>query len=208
MRKAGNEQGPSVPVSLNPTRRALLGGAGALAALGAGPLAAGLTNPAPVRDAELVRLCERVVAIKVQEDALFASGDSIEDDDRIAPLLVPLADERGEIIEQLEDLGPVPSTWVGVRSMAAAALALAPRSSDGVILADGDDAAWLAYRVAQVLCATQPDCTRFRPNDHLLASQIELDPVLDELRPEDRVRLQAIADELSDAWRRRSSLSA
>jgi hypothetical protein len=137
-----------------PSRRAVL--AGSTAALLAGAAAVTAARGAPVAapggagdDAEMVRLCDRLVAIEAEEAAIFATVPEDEQD----TVLLPFTEEFRQIENRLYDLGD-PTTPEGLRAAARAALAHAPRDMGGNIdTTHGGIAEWLAFGIAETLAA-------------------------------------------------------
>lgn len=117
-------------------------------------------------DAELIALCDRMVALHSRNLALYAGPGSPDDPDNdpvVGPLLDAICDELRPIRARLADMAP--ATLAGARAMARAALADVPRTSDYALLT-GDDpllyavTEWLAGDYAAYL-ATPPDQRNF-----------------------------------------------
>jgi hypothetical protein len=85
---------------------------------------------APSPDAELIRLCDRLVINRALEAAVYEAYP--DDDDEREPVLAPIDNEWWELAAALEELDG-PRTPEGARAMALAALAEAPRDCDGDI---------------------------------------------------------------------------
>jgi hypothetical protein len=100
-------------------------------------------------DAELIRLCDRVLSLLAEMDALCAVRQTLADEARTEPMLERLYQENEVALDRLDDLGG-PITLAGARAMAEASLAMAPRDNAGDLLFQGD-AEWLAFRVAEFL---------------------------------------------------------
>jgi hypothetical protein len=136
--------------STTPGRRRLLGGAAALlagAAAVALPRAAQAASTGP--DAELIRLCNRLVANRAEWLALINSRHTIEDEKRTEPDNARLLAERHALLDQIE-AAPDLSTMAGAAAMARAALADAPLGVGGHWEAT-EDCEWLALTVAEYL---------------------------------------------------------
>jgi hypothetical protein len=86
------------------------------------------TPPGP--DAELIRLCDRLVANRAREEALYRA---IPDENKRAPVLAPITDEWFELADALCEMES-PRTPEGARAMALAAMAQVPRKSDDTVL--------------------------------------------------------------------------
>jgi hypothetical protein len=133
---------PQAEITFAPSRRQALG-------LGAVAIAT-ISKPAsstPCPDAELIRLCERLIINRAREAAAYAANPY--DDDERALVTDPLNDEWFEIAAALKEL-EAPRTPEGARAMALAALAEAPRDRGGDI-AHGDLYCWLAIGCAEYL---------------------------------------------------------
>jgi hypothetical protein len=141
--------GPALP----PSRRGLL--AAAASALVAGAAIATAAHGAPVAspglagdDAELISLCDRLVAIMAEEARIFAT---IEDEGEQERALEPTSHEYRAIEARLYDLGN-PTTPAGLRAAAAAAVATAPKNLEGEIECWSFGLAeWLAFSVVEML---------------------------------------------------------
>lgn len=81
-------------------------------------------------DAELIRLCDRLVANRAREEATY---QAIPDEVKRAPVMAPITDEWFELAEALEQMES-PRTPEGARAMALAWMAQVPRKSDDSIL--------------------------------------------------------------------------
>lgn len=138
----------------NPLRRRLL--AGATATLAAGAAIATAAHAAPVGspeaagdDAELIGLCERLVAWEARYDEIYTT---IEDEDEAARAADAIDDDFREIRDRFYQLG-APVTPEGQRSYARACLATASRDGvGGIILDDGGSlGSYLAFGLAHSL---------------------------------------------------------
>jgi hypothetical protein len=96
-------------------------------------------------DAELIRLCDRLVAIEAAETAIFTTMDK-DDDDARDDALDPFRKEWRAIEARLYEIGG-PRTPQGMVAMARAAVAIGDIEPDGSVDAAylGD---WLAINVA------------------------------------------------------------
>jgi hypothetical protein len=84
-------------------------------------------------DAELIRLCDRVVAIQAEETAMFEADPAADDDgSRFKPVMDALTEERRAIETRLYDVG-APTTKAGLLAAARAAVSEAPKDADGAI---------------------------------------------------------------------------
>jgi hypothetical protein len=145
-RRQIHAQGYRHPTTHTPGRRGLLGGAAALLAGAAAAtlprvaLAAG-TGP----DAELIRLCDRLVEIDAEERAILASTDE-DDGGPLKPRYDALNVEWHAIDARLCDVAD-PVTKAGALAVARAAVAQAPRQTDGSF-STPELAEWLAFTAA------------------------------------------------------------
>jgi hypothetical protein len=99
-------------------------------------------------DAELITLCNRLVAIEAEEAIIFKTVVEEDDQDRA---LEPTTQEYRQIENKLTELGN-PTTHAGMRAMARASVAWAPRDPDGEITAGvAGLAEWLAFGVVESL---------------------------------------------------------
>jgi len=136
------------PPGTTPRRRGLLGGAVALLAG-----AAAVTLPRAVQaagagpDAELIRLCNRLVAIRAEERAITDADEWAPDHGPYKPRYDALGEEWDAIDARMYDVAE-PVTLAGVRAVARAALSQAPRDADGSINAP-QLAEWLAFTVVE-----------------------------------------------------------
>jgi hypothetical protein len=131
-------------------RRGLL--AGAAAALGAGMVATipigAEAAPSP-EEAEFTRLCNRVVELRTQISALYPR---IRDDKERRVAEAPLRDERRATEARLYELNVTPKTQAGIKAVALAGLAEAPRDFDGEVDASGGGLSeWLAWTVVEAI---------------------------------------------------------
>ncbi|HET6236884.1 MAG TPA: hypothetical protein VFE41_18265 [Acetobacteraceae bacterium] len=103
---------------------------------------------APGSDAELIRLCDRLVAIQAEETAMF-EVDLYTDDDgsRFKPVMDALTEERRTVETRLYDVGG-PTTKAGLLAAARAAASEAPKDADGAISCVAL-AEWLAFGVVE-----------------------------------------------------------
>lgn len=141
-------------MTLSTTRRNTLG-------FGAAAVASGSCVLSPVGahahpDADLIRLCARIIAIEAEQATLFTIRHTLDDEARTDPAMNALYDERDQVFDQLRHLLR-PTTIDGARAVARASLALAPRANNGDILWVGDSER-LAWSVADYL-AGRPACT-------------------------------------------------
>ena len=110
--------------------------------------------PAPVQpvpivnpDAELIRLCDRLVANRAEEKAICDADEWAPDRGPYKARYDALGEEMDRVTDQLYATAD-PVTAAGVRAAARAALCVAPKDSDGDITCDGL-AEWLAFAVVQ-----------------------------------------------------------
>ncbi len=75
----------------------------------------------PEQDAEIIRVCDELLANKAEFDALFSRRVSIQDEERTNPELEALSAREAEIQDRLSDLPP-PSTLAGAQAMARVAV--------------------------------------------------------------------------------------
>jgi hypothetical protein len=80
-----------------------------------------------MREQELIRLCDRFTDLAQQYDAIC---DANHHDDVQDALLAPIIAEQREIELRVMELGN-PTTPAGIRAMARAAVADAPKATDG-----------------------------------------------------------------------------
>jgi hypothetical protein len=115
--------------------------AAAVATRGAPPALAGADDP----DAEMISLCDRLVAGEAAKTAIYATMDGT-DDDALDAAMKLFRNEWRAIEARLYDIG-APRTPQGIMAMARAAVALCDIEPDGSVDADylGD---WLAINVA------------------------------------------------------------
>lgn len=111
------------------------------------------TGVAPyVADADLIETCTALAAIEAEYDTIYATIDDDDEADRAFARRRPRWDELRKAV----DAAPLPVTTAGMRALAAAALALAPRSAGGDILHDGNLCDRLVWRLAAAMTGT-PD---------------------------------------------------
>ncbi len=142
-RKAGLMQETETK-TVTPTRRAAL--RFSLACAGAGRA---MARAAPDVDAGLIALCAIVAEQEAARQALYAVRHTLAEEQRTGPALQALYTASEQAVDRLMALPP-PSTIAGLRAMARAAVAIAPRDWDGAIMPQGD-AEWLAFAIATVL---------------------------------------------------------
>jgi hypothetical protein len=116
-------------------------------------LVAGLTAPvlaatAPA-DAELIVLCDRLVAAEGEISALAATQNTIEDEHRTKSQLDAMLANRNRVFDQIYNQ-PEVTTVAGALAMARAAIAVAPRNIDGEIIWAGNGE-YLAWSVAEFI---------------------------------------------------------
>ncbi len=110
-------------------------------------LARDLTGQAdPGSDAELIRLCDRLVEIDAEERAILASTDE-DDGGPLKPRFDALNVEWRAIDERMCDVAD-PVTRAGALAVARAAVAQAPKQTDGSFSAT-ELAEWLAFTAAK-----------------------------------------------------------
>jgi hypothetical protein len=135
--------------TLHPSRRALL--ARSTAALVTGAAAATVARAAPQaapaaagEDAELIRLCDRLIVLEKQHDAIYLAFSDDDEADRQAGPLIP---ELLEIRDRLYAIGAAPISEAGRLAFARAAIASAERTHDGRIMLDdgGSIGSYLAF---------------------------------------------------------------
>jgi hypothetical protein len=97
-------------------------------------------------DAELIRLCDRLVAIDAAESTIYATVDG-SDDDALDAALDPFTAEWRAIEARLYELGG-PRTPQGTVAMARAAVAYTTTEPDGSFATTIHLADWLAINVA------------------------------------------------------------
>jgi hypothetical protein len=127
-----------------PTRRATLRFSLAYASAGWATARA-----APDADADFIALCTVVVEKEAARQALHAVRHTLAEEQRTEPALQALYAASEQVMERLMAL-PAPTTMAGLRAMARAAAAIAPRDWDGAIMPQGD-AEWLAFGVVTIL---------------------------------------------------------
>ncbi len=88
-------------------------------------------------DAELIRLCNRLVDIEHKQASILATWRTPEDERRTAPAVDLLYKERAGLFGHIAIIG-APTTMAGARALAAVALAGADKDQDGELMAAGD----------------------------------------------------------------------
>jgi hypothetical protein len=132
-----------------PTRRSALGfSAAAIVAGFTIPALAGATGP----DAELIALCNRLVTTERELLAIYGLRKTQEDEKRSEHLLDALFTEQTAIVDRIQGM-PDAATVNGLRSMARASLAIAPKRHNGSAYFEGGDAEGLAFVIARILGA-------------------------------------------------------
>lgn len=137
---------PMIP--LHPSRRSLLA-AGTAAMLTGATIAAARAAPTG-DDAELIGLCNRLVANRAEWVALCQSRHTLEDERRTEPDNQRLNDELRAMLDQIE-AAPDLSAMAGAAAMARAAIALTPLNKAGDHWEASEDNEWLALTVAEFL---------------------------------------------------------
>jgi hypothetical protein len=126
----------AIQTTTTPTRRSAM-------QFGVGALIAGITAPimasaALSPDAELIKICDRLLRIKAAFNELFSRRNTVEQEDATEDELTALYDRKSLAVEELEELDP-PTTLAGVKALARAALATHDgRNSDGEIESNCD----------------------------------------------------------------------
>jgi len=103
-------------------------------------------------DAELIALCNRLMAIERDIAALMATRMTIEDEQRTESQLTAMFAAGSQIFDRIYDQPDV-TTMAGALAMARASIAVAPRDTDSQIIWTGDSE-YLAWSVAEFLIAT------------------------------------------------------
>jgi hypothetical protein len=101
-------------------------------------------------DAELIEVCNRLVAIRQAEIALHATSKTIEDERRTETALDALSAETEALMRRIDDI-PDTKTLAGLQALSRAARARAALRVDGTPYFDGGDAEWLAFEVTRAL---------------------------------------------------------
>jgi hypothetical protein len=138
---------PSRRVLLTGASAALLAGAAAVTAASAAPA---VPDGAAGADAELIRLCNRMVELEAARRTLI---DSETQEDEAQPELDGLYAESEAVFDRVCEL-PDPVTHAGALALARAALAEAPRELNGEIAWEGR-AEWFAFGAAEFLVGEQ-----------------------------------------------------
>lgn len=137
----------AIPIPITSRRNML---AGASAALLAGAAIACQAKSATAgADAEMIALCNRVVAIRRETDALYEIRHDKESEDRTQPAMDALYDERDAVLDRINEL-PAPSSLAGARAVAAAARSLLLRDVNGED-EYSNDSEWLAFHALEFL---------------------------------------------------------
>lgn len=134
-------------------RRALLGATAAAMVAGAAAALPAAAEAAPdANEAELIRLCNRLVAIKAEELKLYTEMPPVtpEAEKRLKEHLKPGSDAWWNIEARIYELDVTPKTPAGISAVARAALVEAPRHSDGSVIAD-DLSNWLVWTVIEAI---------------------------------------------------------
>jgi len=101
-------------------------------------------------DAELIRLCDRLVAIEAERAAIFETVAEDEQD----RALDAATGEYDQIEARLAELGN-PTTLAGMRAMARAAVATAPKNTAGEVTAGvAGLSEWLAFGVVEAMAGS------------------------------------------------------
>jgi hypothetical protein len=122
--------------------------------LGAAALVAGITSPAIATvspDAELIALCDQMVAIQAMDRELYSLCDDPDSDPVIGPHLDALHKQWDRVMAWLADAKPV--TLEGAQAMARAAVANMSRHADGSLYIP-DAPTQLAFDVVQWLAGS------------------------------------------------------
>jgi hypothetical protein len=105
---------------------------------------------APSPDAELIEVCDRLVAIRQAELAVYAVRKTVEAERRTEPALDVLSAETEALMRRIDDI-PDTQTLAGLQALSRAARAMAPLRADGTPYFEGGDAEWLALEVTRAL---------------------------------------------------------
>jgi hypothetical protein len=107
----------------------------------------------PNPDAELIRLCERIVANRAEDEAICTADPHAPDGGpnhvRLEELWADYATAEAQIFEL-----PEPTTAQGAKAAARASLACAPRDAEGEITAGEDLDTWLAFACVEWLAGS------------------------------------------------------
>jgi hypothetical protein len=101
-------------------------------------------------DAELIRLCERIVVREAEEEALCGADPHAPDAGPHHVRYLELTRQSAADSDRLYELPP-PTTPEGARALARAALAIVPRTHGGEILTPRRSAERLAWGCAEFL---------------------------------------------------------
>jgi hypothetical protein len=114
---------------------------------------ASLTAPGPTSaDAELIRLCGQLVALRDDFDEVYGRRTTIEEEDATEHELIALDKREDALLGAMEAAGP-PTTIAGIVAVAQAGLAIyLHRDTEGTAIAE-DDAHWLLLQCAEALTA-------------------------------------------------------
>lgn len=119
----------------------------------AAAFASSLTFPALAdgtkTDAELIALCDRIVAVDREEHAIYATQRSADDERRTQPAIDALRAERDTLIERIGEM-PAAATVSGLQALSRASLALADRDGSAPYF-NGGDAELLALKIVHAL---------------------------------------------------------
>jgi hypothetical protein len=134
--------------------------------------AAALAAPAAASDdAELIRLCDRLVAWEARNDEIYLTVADDDEAERQSGLLTP---EYNDIRDRLYAIAKAPVSDAGRRAFARAAIASAHKSHDGSIILDsgGGVASYLAFGLCHSMAeggTGKPPVTEINPDAELLA---------------------------------------
>ena len=140
----------AAPTAAASTGRAVLRGVpAAMALMAGGTAAAALALPValartPGTDAELIRLCDRIVALEADYAATCSGKRTRAEEKAAVPRLEAISEEITANMTLIYDLRP--KTLAGLQAMASAAHAGAQQDRDGEMLVDCE-ADWLASAV-------------------------------------------------------------
>jgi hypothetical protein len=117
-----------------------------------GSTAARIVPSAESADAELIRLCDRLVALEAKDENIYLTVEDDDEANRLSEILLPEFQELRDRIFALD----APTTRDGQRAFARAALAAAPRDSRGDVILDtgGGLPAFPAFGLAHSLAGS------------------------------------------------------